>query len=574
MRKSIRTAAAAAALLLGAAAARADDVGLETGEILEGKVVEQTAMVVILEHPVLGKISIPRARVKFVVTDAEKMAAAEQGRRTEAATAKAAAGGTAAPAGAPAPETKAEWVSKLEVGINGAGGNTRSKNFIAGVRSERTRPRTILKFDARYTLSESGGETTQSRFTTGLRKDWLTDDPRWSWFAEARYDRDQFQEWSQRGNVAAGVLYKFIEKDDLYVGIRVGASGTKEWGSGEDHVRPEGLLGVEAKYKIDDSKEFTFQSTYYPDLTDRPEYRMLSSAGLSVRLDEKGTLNVRFGIEHEYDTHRSRDVKRTDYRYFALLVLHFSPAGPPRRPVTPRAPRRPARRTVITRRTIPFPPRKTGRRRSPRRSSARSPRGKAAVASQSPPASSAAPRVSRGPSLVIASRRAPVKAARSSPVRAAGSRRSHAPSAVPVRRQASTLATWPRISRKAAAAGAVFTTIHAWRAKRRSARVMAPRAMRGPRSAPPDARTRRWPRKARTPARKGPTGPMAPGRRRVRPDRARLATRSPGIRGRTASAAGGGGEGPGSTYAPGTPRTAVNRFPSFTMRTGRGSRSW
>jgi putative salt-induced outer membrane protein YdiY len=321
---TIRKAAIAATLLLGAAAARADDVGLETGEVLQGRILDQNGGAVVLEHPVLGRLTIPRAKVKFVVTDAEKLAAEAAGRKADAAMAKAAAEGTAAPpAGEPAPESKAEWISKLEVGLNGAGGNNRSKNFIGGVRSERAKPKSTLKFDARYAMTESDGETTQSRFTTGLRNDWLTADPKWSFFGEGRYDRDQFQEWDQRANVAAGAGYKFIEEKDSFVGFRVGGSGTKEWGNSEPNIRPEGLLGVEARYRIDDSKEFTFQSTYYPDITDRPEFRTFSAAGLSVRLDEKGTLNVRFGIEHEYDTHRSKDAKRTDYRYFVLLVMDF-----------------------------------------------------------------------------------------------------------------------------------------------------------------------------------------------------------------------------------------------------------
>lgn len=324
MRGAIRGAGLAAALLLGAAAARADDVGLETGEILQGKVVDRTGKELVLDHPVLGKVRIPAARVKFVVTDAEKAAAAEAARKAEAAQARAVAEGAPAegPAGAAA-ESKAAWISRLELGINGAGGNTRSLNFIGGVKTERADAKGKWTADARYSRTESEGETTQSRLTSGLRRDWTTEDPRWSFFGEARYDRDQFQEWDQRAVVSAGALYKFIEEKDLFVGLRAGGAGTKEWGSGEPHVRPEGLLGVEAKYRIDDAKELVFQSTYYPDLSDMPEFRTFSSIALSIRLDEKGTLNLRFGAEHEYDTHRTGDFKRTDYRYFALLVMDF-----------------------------------------------------------------------------------------------------------------------------------------------------------------------------------------------------------------------------------------------------------
>ncbi len=303
-----RAALAAAAVLCLALAARADEVTLETGETLRGTVVERTAGEVVLDHPILGKLRIPGGKVTGVlIGESRKVAPGED-----------------AVAAMPAPaEPVPAWKSKLEVGLNGAGGNTRSNNLMAGVTSERTLPKDIWKFNARYTASSSEGTTTQNRFSAGLRKDWILEDERKSVFAEGLYDHDQFQEWTQRGSVAAGYAFRFLNEKDFTLGYRLGAAGTKEWGSGEDHVRPEGLLGLEGKWKIDASKELVFQSTYYPDLTDRPEYRALSSATISFRLNDAGTLNLRLGVEHEYDTHRTEPFKRTDYRYFLLLVMDF-----------------------------------------------------------------------------------------------------------------------------------------------------------------------------------------------------------------------------------------------------------
>ena len=303
----VGAAAAAAVLLLAAAVARAEDeVVLESGEILKGTIVERTEVKVVLNHPVLGVITIPAGRVKSALREGEKPPV-------------------------PAPEAP-RWKSKIEAGTSGAEGNTDTLSFTAGFSSDRKEADGLWHLESRWFYKETDGENTENRFYAMIRRDWvLSKESRYTYFAEARYDRDRFQQWDERATAAAGVTYKFIEQKGLFVAFRVGAAATKEWGlertaadpSPNTNVRPEGLLGVEAKLALSERIEVTGQSTYYPDLADTPEYRTLSSAGISYRLDEKGTMSLRGGVEHEYDTHRQEPFKRTDLRYFALIVVEF-----------------------------------------------------------------------------------------------------------------------------------------------------------------------------------------------------------------------------------------------------------
>jgi len=289
-------------LLSGAAAAAADEIVLENGDVLKGKVVEKTDVHVVVDHPTLGRIDLPAGRVKSIVLEGE----------------------------APPPPAKVapRWVSKLEAGINGSSGNTKTFGFIGGLVSEKKLPLDLWHFESRYFYGKTDGDEVMNRFYADLRKDWFfSDGSRYSFFAEGRYDRDRFQEWKQRATASAGVAYKFINKEKLFVGFRVGGAATKEWGvEGPDRdtdVRPEGLLGLETKWKIDDRKEFTAQATYYPDLSDMPEYRLVASAGLSIRLDDKGAMTLRGGVEYEYDTHRADPFEKEDVRYFALFIFEF-----------------------------------------------------------------------------------------------------------------------------------------------------------------------------------------------------------------------------------------------------------
>src|SRR5688572_31961471 len=121
----MRIAAAAAAVLLAASASlAADEVVLQSGDVLKGKVVEKNDMHVVLDHPNLGKLDIAMGRVKSVVIEGEKPPEP--------------------------PKEEPRWVSKLEAGLNGALGNTRSQGFIGGLVSDYKLPRHLWHFESRY----------------------------------------------------------------------------------------------------------------------------------------------------------------------------------------------------------------------------------------------------------------------------------------------------------------------------------------------------------------------------------------------------------------------------------------
>jgi putative salt-induced outer membrane protein YdiY len=302
MRKTIPVLIAVLAL---SAAARAEEVVLTTGEVLKGKVAERTDATVVLEHPVLGRLEIPASGVKEVRPD------------------------TPPPPPAPKPPVpRAErapdsWKFQIEAGLNGTSGNTHTQDLHAGFLGKQEEPESAWKADARFDEGKVDGDLVKSHFSSGLRRDWLPKNTKWFYFGEGRYERDQFTPWDQRATLAAGMGYRWIETESLNTKLRFGAAGTKEWGSGDEseHVRPEGLLGVDLTWKPWHGHEITAASTYYPDLTDRPEYRLVSSVGWNIRLDEPAGISLRFAVEHEMDTHREAPFKKQDTRYLMLFIF-------------------------------------------------------------------------------------------------------------------------------------------------------------------------------------------------------------------------------------------------------------
>jgi putative salt-induced outer membrane protein YdiY len=298
------------------APAFSDEVILEQGDVIHGRIAEKTEVKIILDHPIFGRVDIPMAAVKSVRFDSQ-IAADE---RMEGGIEESAAAVVAEQ------EKKEEeaWKSRLELGFSGSNGNNRSKSWHIAFDTRKEDPKGLWKADARWDASESSGVETKNRFTSGIRRDWNLGDSPWVVFAEARYDRDRFTEWDQRASLSAGFGYQFVKNETTAVKGRIGLSATKEWGSADDeHVRPEGLLGVDVTHQLTERQTLEASSTYYPDLADTPEYRLVNTASWTIRLDEGGGISLKFGIAHELDTHRDDPFKRQDFTYFGVMVFDF-----------------------------------------------------------------------------------------------------------------------------------------------------------------------------------------------------------------------------------------------------------
>lgn len=297
-------AAAACVSIALPAAAEMTEVRLSTGEVLRGEVVEVTADTVRLSHPVMGEVAIPRAHL--VRNDQDPMLAALQDE----------------PTADPAAEEPA-WKFKLTLAASATTGNSETMNFTGLFTASRETERLNTVFDAGYFYAESNNESSENKFTAGLRNDWLIPESDWFYFASGRYDYDDFQSWDQRVSGHVGVGYELIKPQPLELNLLAGIGAVKEWGSNNEDVRPEGLFGVEGAWQIAEKHSLTFSSTIYPDLDDVGEFRMLNTLAWSLLLDEQNGLSLSAGLRHEYQSVVDPDRDRNDLRLYAGLQLDF-----------------------------------------------------------------------------------------------------------------------------------------------------------------------------------------------------------------------------------------------------------
>jgi putative salt-induced outer membrane protein YdiY len=302
------------ALLIAAPAlvwtsAPAEEIELKGGDRLTGTIVERNDDRIVLDHDALGRLEIALARVVSI----------DEGGSGEEA--------LASPAMlSDEPQAEAdekEWQSSFKLGLSSSFGNTDTQNLNAGITSFREGDRDKTTLDAHYYYGASDGDRDTNKFTAGVLQDWFVPDSKWLYFAQGRYDYDEFQSWEHRLGAHGGVGYRLIEEDDLTLTLRAGGGVIKEFGSNNEDPQAEALLGADLGWQISERQTLTAATTIYPSISEGGEFRSVSSAEWSAMVDEESSMSVFARLEHEYQSQVDPGVDENDFRIMAGVQFDF-----------------------------------------------------------------------------------------------------------------------------------------------------------------------------------------------------------------------------------------------------------
>ena len=306
------------ALLFGACTtAVAEVIELEGGDVINAEVVSRSDAGVTINHPALGEQVIPNERVVAIYADEDARAAAQ----AEAAALEAAAE-RAADEGLFGLGLFEGWNRRLETGISGAEGNSQNFNFRIGFHADYEDDEDRWLFDTVYRVARSNGSTTQNQFFAELIKDWLVPEEDYFYFANGRFDWDEFQDWDHRWSGFLGMGYQFLDDDTWNVRGRAGVGGNQEnGGTLGDEFTVEALVGGEVDYVISDDHRITFTNYLYPSLEDIQDFRNVTTFGYVIALDTD--MDLLIGMSNEYDSSAAGGAKKNDFTYFVSLVWAF-----------------------------------------------------------------------------------------------------------------------------------------------------------------------------------------------------------------------------------------------------------
>jgi putative salt-induced outer membrane protein YdiY len=288
----------AALAWLVASVSHAGSIVLANGDELNVEIIERGVDYIVIEHPQLGQVRLSLDQVEIQVADVPNPGVF----------------GTRLLQG---------WSRRFDVGLNGRQGNSENLTITAGLRMafEDEVKRWAFRGRAHYARDEDGLSDNDGLFT--LRRDFLFSESHWFAFGSSRYAYDQFESWRHRIVGSAGPGYRFVQREDHKLDVRVGASFTREFGL-RDREQVDGIFAIDYSWKPTDRYTFTLTNDLFTEVWPDPgEFRTHTVADWNMKIMEEPALSLEVGVENEYETDVEDGDERNDVRYRLSIGIDF-----------------------------------------------------------------------------------------------------------------------------------------------------------------------------------------------------------------------------------------------------------
>lgn len=285
MRNATLAALSIAFVALLATPALADKITLENGDEIDVKIIEEGDDTIVVEHPQLGRMTVPRSALKKPEPPNPGLF------------------GTNFMQG---------WTRNVGFGFGGASGNSNDASVNASLSFEREADTFRGRFNSTYFYASQNGVKNTNAFNMAYNHDFLLGESRFYIFVLGRYQFDEFQSWRNRISGSGGLGYDIIKHKKGELRGEVGAGVAYETGSlpagpPPDQVtapvtRPQGQLGLIGSWRPLEGHEFRADVTYFPDFKNTPEFRLLANAAYQIAITGIDGLNLQLGLTNEYDS--------------------------------------------------------------------------------------------------------------------------------------------------------------------------------------------------------------------------------------------------------------------------------
>jgi len=301
------------------AAADVIRVVLKSGDVFYGQTLRETDEQVLIKHPLLGELALPREDIRTFAVGTAAIARAEKPQPVK----------PAEPPKAPAPPDGGllglgwlqGWDRRLEAGVSGAAGVSSNQQAHVGFMADYEDTEVRWQQRARYFRSESeGAETANSAMVSVNRDDLMPGSP-WFGFTGGRFDRDEFQDWRNRVAINSGVGLEMVKTERYRLLGRLGLGATYSWGGpdGQD-TAPEGLIGFEMNWKVSRQQSVALANTLYPSLKHSGEFRNVTAFDWIIDLDKEAGLGLKLGVTNEHESERDDGLNKNDFKYTSALI--------------------------------------------------------------------------------------------------------------------------------------------------------------------------------------------------------------------------------------------------------------
>ena len=271
---------------------------LDDGQILQGKM-EADDDVINVEVAAAEKITVEKNAVKVVRTPEEQSRFEIEQRRIEAS------------------KLTDFWSGTLDVGFSMSSGNADTRTFTAGLRSVReTRNNKFTVYANALQIKDTSNNT--RRFTaqsvwSGARYDVDLNRKVFA-FGSGDFEYNKPQKLNLRAVLGGGLGYHAYRKDRLNLDLTAGVTNNYEnFSTGIKRNSAELLLGQELKFKLNSRVRLTERAVLYPNISRMGDLRALYDS--SLQTDINNWLGWHLTVGNRFN---SRPVDRTERNDFLL----------------------------------------------------------------------------------------------------------------------------------------------------------------------------------------------------------------------------------------------------------------
>lgn len=308
----------------------AGEVTLKNGDRVSGEIVDETAEIVVVNTPYAGKISIDKKHVAKIVKTAAnavtKPVAAAIPPKSDSTTAKSenVVKRTSNNFAGHVRRVMTGWEGNANIGFSYTSGNSNNITMATGLRATKTRPNDGFTIYARSLWNSNHGAvasvTTQNAFWGGARYD-RTIDKKLFGFVSYDFERDKPRRLQFRSVAGAGLGHRTIKNERTELEIFVGGAWNRTWQANLDSDTPEALAGFTFKQRINDKLRFQNAMTYFQNVTDRTEYRMILDATITVDVTKKVGFFISIGDRFNNDP--LGHAERNDFLFTTGMKWNF-----------------------------------------------------------------------------------------------------------------------------------------------------------------------------------------------------------------------------------------------------------
>ena len=337
LKRSARLALLSVILISFVIPVAASEVMLKNGDRVSGRIVDETDDHVVIDTEYAGKITIARRHIDKIAGHIDAAAAKGPAPVEPSAPAPAARGEKPRQAAAPAalkPRARLSsrgfralaegWEGNANVGFSFTTGNSNNSTMTTGIRAVKSSGEDNLTLYARslWNSNRGGGRTvtTQNAFWGGARYD-RNLDRRLFGYVSYDFERDRPKGLNLR-SVAGGGLGRHVLKNEVTeLDLLLGGAWNRTWQTGDNTDTPEAVAGLGFKHRFHEKLRFQNSLTFYQNVTDRNEYRVIMDTTVSADVTKRVGVFITIGDRFNNDPLRS--ARRNDFLFTTGMKWNF-----------------------------------------------------------------------------------------------------------------------------------------------------------------------------------------------------------------------------------------------------------